>query len=92
MKTLPKCLFIAIERVDHSMTNNRIHLTKNPNHVTFDDELQINQEWCCSNISGTYNLSLSAVIVHEFLGDAENVNCGHYFTYVKRFEKWYICE
>lgn len=53
----------------------------------FPLDLQINKEWCAENLSQNIpSYKLTGVIVHW-----GSLKSGHYWSYVKKGEKWYQC-
>lgn len=56
--------------------------------VTFPFNLQISKEWCAENLSKNIpSYTLTGVIVHD-----GTCSGGHYWSYVKKGEKWYKCD
>lgn len=60
---------------------------KKNDKVSFPLDLQINKEWCAEDLSKNIpSYNLTGIIVHS--GSCEG---GHYWSYVKKGEKWYKC-
>lgn len=81
--SLPRCLVVVLKRFGCNETS----CYKINHQVTFPLDLEIKQEWCAENLSENIpSYTLTGVIVHS-----GSLSGGHYWSYVKKGEKWYKC-
>lgn len=81
--SLPRCLVVVLKRFGCNETS----CYKINHKVTFPINLDINKEWCAKNLSQNIpSYTLTGVIVHR-----GSLSGGHYWSYVKKGEKWYKC-
>lgn len=81
--SLPRCLVVVLKRFGCNETS----CYKINHKVTFPINLEIKKEWCAKNLSQNIpSYTLTGVIVHR-----GSLSGGHYWSYVKKGEKWYKC-